>query len=214
MEAVKAVRATGQKQYAKSGKMGHFLFPNFGAFAEDLQLMNLWNGEALNANCPLKQVESLSDEGTCHNYTTVIRLCLKDTVSSVASSMVISAYITDEINPRLGIEIWNRSSTGANHGEAPFESVGVMVLTLAEGMFHLLLFNCRQNDISLFDSYQRDNHSRHISLWRWNCAQVISIQIYHQINFELGSLELYSVDFLFPSTVQVVFFFFQNFKIG
>lgn len=79
-----------------------------------------------------------------------------------------------------------------------------MVLTLAEGMFHLLLFNCRQNDISLFDSYQRDNQRRHISLWKWNCAQVISIQIYHQINFELGSLELYSADFL--STAQDEFF--------
>lgn len=169
--------------------------------------MNLWNGEVLYAKCPLRQGESLSDEGACHNDTTVIRLCLKDTVSSIVSSMVISAYIADEINPRIGIEIWNRSSTGANHDEAPFESVGVMVLTLAEGMFHLLLFNCRQNDISLFDSYQRDNHSRHISLCRWNCAQVISIQIYHQINFELGSLELYSVDFLFPSTVQVGIFF-------
>lgn len=119
---------------------------------------------------------------------------------------MISTYIADEINPRLGIEIWNTPSTDGNHGEAPFESVGVMVLTLAEGMFHLLLFNCRQNDISLFDSYQRDNHSRHISLWGWNCAQVISIHIYHQINFELGSLELCSVDFLFPSTVQVEIF--------
>lgn len=77
---------------------------------------------------------------------------------------MISTYIADDINPRLGTEIRNTPSAGANHGEAAFESVGVMVLTLAEGMFHLLLFNCRQNDISLFDSYQRDNHSRHISL--------------------------------------------------
>lgn len=111
---------------------------------------------------------------------------------------MISAYIRDEINPSFGIEIWNRSSTGADHGKAPFESTGVMLLTLAEGLFHLLLFNCRQNDISLFDSYQRDNHSRHISLWRWICARVISIQIYHQINFELGSLESYSADFPHP----------------
>lgn len=97
-------------------------------------------------------MESLADEVTCHDDTTNIRLCLKDIVSSVASLMMISAYIRDEINPRLGIEIWSRSSTGANHSKAPFESTGVMLLTLAEGLFHLLLFNCRQNDISLFDS--------------------------------------------------------------
>lgn len=172
--------------------------------------MNLWSWEALRVKCPLKQVESLTDEGTCHD-TTNIRLCLKDIVSSVASSVMISAYIRDEINPSLGTEIWNRSSAGENHGKAPFESTGVMLLTLAEGLFHLLLFNCRQNDISLFDSYQRDNHSRHISLWRWICARVISIQIYHQINFELGSLELYSVDFFFSQYCTSWDLFFQNF---
>lgn len=161
--------------------------------------MTLGSWEALHVKCPLKWVESLADEGTYHNDNTNIRLCLEDIVSSVASVVMISAYIRDEINPSLGIEIWNRSSASANHSKAPFESTGVMLLTLAEGLFHLLLFNCRQNDISLFDSYQRDNHSRHISLWRWICARVISIQIYHQINFQFGSLELYSVDFFFSS---------------
>jgi len=120
---------------------------------------------------------------------------------------MISSYIRDEINPSLGIEIWSRYSTGVNHGKPSFESSGVMLLTLAEGLFHLLLFNCRQNDISLFDSYQRDNHSRHISLWRWICARVISIQIYHEINFELGSLELYTVDFFFPVLYKLGSFF-------
>lgn len=171
---------------------------------------NSWTFEV---ESPQKQVENLTDESICHNDKTNIRLCLKDIVSSVASSVMISAYINirDEINPSLGIGIWNSSSAGTNHSKAPFESSGVMLLTLAEGLFHLLLFNCRQNDISLFDSYQRDNHSRHISLWRWICARVISIQIYHQIDFKLGSLELYSVDFFFPSTVKVGIFFPSNF---
>lgn len=40
VEAVKAIQSTGQKQYAKSGKIGH-LFPDLGTFAGDLQLMNL-----------------------------------------------------------------------------------------------------------------------------------------------------------------------------
>lgn len=86
-----------------------------------------------------KGSESLTGEGTCHNDTANRKLCLK----YIDSSMMISVYIRNEINPSFGIKIWSRSSTGVNHGKAPFESTGVMLLTLAEGLFHLLLFNCR-----------------------------------------------------------------------
>lgn len=174
--------------------------------------MTLGSWEALHVKCPLKSVESLTDEGTYHNVTINIRLCLEDIVSSVASLVMISAYIRDEINRSLGIEIWNRSSTSASHSKAPFESTGVMLLTLAEGLFHLLLFNCRQNDISLFDSYQRDNHS---SISLSGDGSVPGLSVFRYIirltfSLEAWSCILYNF-FSPPSTVQVGIFFFQNF---
>lgn len=88
---------------------------------------------------PLKEVENLTGEGTCHNDTANRKQYLK----CIDSSVVISAYIRNEINPSFGIKIWSRYSFGVNHSKAPFESTGLMLLTLAEGLFHLLLFNCR-----------------------------------------------------------------------
>lgn len=84
MEAVKAIQSIDQEQDEKSGKMGHLLFPDFGGFAGDLQLIISGNGEALYAVCPLKQAERVSDKGACHRGTAVKRLCLKDTVYSAA----------------------------------------------------------------------------------------------------------------------------------
>lgn len=84
MEDVKAIQSTEQEQCEMSGKMGHLLFPNPDGFAGDLQLIISGKGDALYAECPLKQAERVSDKGACHHGTAVSRLCLKDTVYSAA----------------------------------------------------------------------------------------------------------------------------------